>query len=106
MDDEFLCLTVQSEPGEDESAFAARLSLFWTHMLRTFPDEFEGVYAETIEFESEEDCVTRQYLCLEPALDRVVEQLAAAGIKYADVDRDDRWSKYEASPSEWWQIEH
>jgi hypothetical protein len=28
------------------------------------------------------------------------------GIDHEEVDLDDRWSKYEASPTEWWQIEH
>lgn len=106
MEVEFLCLTVSSGAGESESAFAARLSEFWTKMLREFSDDFEKVYAETIEFETKGDKQTRQYLCEEDAIEQVVRQLKLANIDHDEIDPDDRWSKYEASPNEWWQIEH
>jgi hypothetical protein len=106
LEDEFLCLTVVSQPDEGESDFASRLSVFWTHLLRSAPDVFEQVYAETIEFETKGDRVTRQYLCEEPAVPAVLSAMADQGIVYEEVDVDDRWSKYEAAPTEWWQIEH
>ena len=33
-------------------------------------------------------------------------ELAAAGLDHEPIDRDDLYSKYEASPPEWMQIEH
>jgi len=106
MEDEFLRITAVSREGEDHADFSARLSLFWTHMLRSFPDDFERVYAETIEFEEAGDKLTRQYLCEECAVDRVIAEMKKAGVEYEEVDRDDHWLKYEATPTEWWQIEH
>ena len=41
--DEYLCLTVLSRPSEPDAEFKARLSAFWTTMLRTRPDDFEKV---------------------------------------------------------------
>ena len=106
MEDEFLCITAVSHVGENEEEFSARLSQFWTHMLRTFPDDFERVYAETIEFEEDDDHVTRQYLCEDAAVDVVLREMKLADIAHQPVDRDEHWSKYEATPTEWWQIEH
>ncbi len=106
MDDEFLCITVISKGDESSSEFAARLSEFWTKMLREFPDDFEKVYAETIEFEKRHDKQTRQYLCEEDAVEIVLREMKLADIAHDEVDLDDRWSKYEAAPTEWWQIEH
>jgi hypothetical protein len=106
VEDDYICLTAVSESGEAEAPFAARLSEFWTKMLREFPDEFEKVYAETIEFESKGNKQSRQYLCEEEVVSLVTEQMKLFGIDHEEVDLDDRWSKYEASPTEWWQIEH
>jgi hypothetical protein len=33
-------------------------------------------------------------------------ELAAAGVEHAPIDRDDVYTKYEAVPPEWMQIEH
>src|SRR6266516_7796729 len=60
--DDYLCITVTSRPGEPKADFAARLSHFWTHMLRTHKLEFEKVYAETTAFGTQGESVTRQYL--------------------------------------------
>lgn len=106
MDIEYVRLTTLSQPGETEEAFSARLSQFWTKMLREFPDDFEKVYAETIEFEAVGRSVSRQYLCEESAVETVVAEMKKSGIDHEEVDLDDRWTKYEASPTEWWQIEH
>ena len=48
--DEYACITVQSKPGESQADFSARLSRFWTHMLRNRKGDFEKVYAETTKF--------------------------------------------------------
>ena len=106
MEEEFVRIVAESQPGESQEDFSARLSLFWTHMLRSFPDEFELVYAESIEFEKEGDRRTRQYLCGEDVIPCVVNQMRQHAIGFQEVDPDDRWTKYEAVPSEWWQIEH
>src|SRR5205807_1985337 len=78
--DEFLCLTVRSRPGEAAADFAARLSRFWTHMLRTRPDDFEKVYAETTAFEEDDDVLTRQYLLREEVADLLCAEMTAAGV--------------------------
>lgn len=106
MDDDYLCVTVMSEAGESQSEFAARLSEFWTRMLREFADDFEKVYAETIAFEEEAGRFQRQYLCEDACIEVIVREMDADGIAHEEVDPDDRWSKYEAPASEWWQIEH
>jgi hypothetical protein len=104
--DEFICLTVRARPGESEIDFAARLCRFWTHMLRNRPDEFENVYAEATKFESSDGCLTRQYLVRDEVVDVVTQELAAAVVEYAPVDRDDVYTKYEATSPHWMQIEH
>jgi len=104
--DEFLCVTVVSNPGESRADFTARLSHFWTHMLRTRPDDFEKVYAEATQFESSGDAITRQYL-VEPQVIPVLEQEMRAGrVTFEPIDADDSYSKYEATPADWMQIEH
>jgi hypothetical protein len=104
--DEFICLTVRARPGESEADFAARLCRFWTHMLRSRPDDFAKVYAETTKFETGEGRLTRQYLVGDDAVEAVTQEMAAAGVEHAPVDRDDVYTKYEATPPHWMQIEH
>lgn len=106
MSDDYLCLTVQSRPGEMENDFKTRLSQFWTGMLRNFPDEFEKVYAETVEFESDNTKLSRQYLLEATIADLLEEELRKAGVEYAPIDREEIYSKYEATPPEWMWIEH
>ena len=60
--DEYVCLTVKSNPGESEAAFTARMASFWTHMVRNKPDDYEKVYAEATKFEKGGDKLTRQYM--------------------------------------------
>lgn len=104
--DEFVRITLVSRAGESHAEFAARLSLFWTHMLRTRPDDFEKVYAEATEFERSGESVTRQYL-VEPLILALLEtEMRGAGISFEPIDRDDTFTKYEAVPADWWQIEH
>lgn len=103
---DYLCLTVLSKPGESQPDFSTRLSRFWTHMLRNFKTNFEKVYAETCRFEPAGDCLSRKYLFEETVLERLEAELPSAGIDFEPIDRDDVYSKYEASPPEWMQIDH
>ncbi len=104
--DEFVCITVRSAAGESEADFSARLSHFWTHMLRTRLADFEKVYAETTQFELAAGRRTRRY-AVEHAVVAVLErELAAASLEYEPVDSDDFYSKYETVAPEWMQIEH
>jgi hypothetical protein len=104
--DDYLCITVVSKPGEAQSDFAARLSQFWTHMLRHHPDDFEKVYAETTAFESKGGTLSRQYLVEEGVVDLLEREFTAAGLGHEPIDRDDLYSKYEATPPDWMWIEH
>src|SRR3954471_10760741 len=104
--DEYLCITVVSEPGEREADFAGRLSRFWTHMLRDHPTEFGRVYAEPAAFEEQGGRVSRQYLVEAGVVDLLEREFAAAGLGHEPIDRDEVYSKYEAVPPEWMWIEH
>ena len=104
--DEFVCVTVMSRPGEPQAEFAARLSRFWTHMLRTRKDDFEKVYAEATSFEHAGGRLKRQYV-VEPDVAPVLEaELRAGAIDFEPIDMDEMFSKYEAVAPEWMQIEH
>ena len=104
--DEYLSLTLLSRPGEGEAAFKARLSAFWTTMLREKPDDFEKVYAETVAFEAHGDRLSRKYLIEADAAGVLEPALKAAGMDYQPIDPDDLYSKYEAAPPDWFWIEH
>jgi hypothetical protein len=105
--DDYLCITVLSEPGEGEADFASRLSRFWTHMLRNFKSDFEKVYAETTAFGREsDDRMTRQYLVKESVADLLEREFDAHGLGHEPIDRDEVYSKYEATPPDWMWIEH
>jgi hypothetical protein len=104
--DEFVCITVRSAPGESEPDFSARLSRFWTHMLRTRLADFEKVYAETTRFESSGGCRNRRYAVEDSVVEILEGELARAGLQHEPVDRDDVYSKYETVAPEWMQIEH
>ena len=103
---EYLCLTILGNPDESDAGLKARLAVFWTHMIRNKPDEYERVYAEATQFGSTDGRVSRQYMVEADAIDVLTAELSAGGLAYADIDRDDTYSKYEASGSEWFQIEH
>ncbi len=103
---EYLCLTLMAEAGETESAFKARLTAFWSHVIRTLPDTYEAVYAEAKHFDSTDGRVSRQYMVEVDATTAVTEALTQQGIATAPVDADDIYTKYEASGSEWFQIDH
>lgn len=104
--DEYVCVTLQSRPGEAETGFKSRLVAFWTHMLRNRPDDYEKVYSEATEFECEGGRVSRQYMVEPDVVPVLTAELAAAGIAFEPVDPDDLYSKAEASSSGWFQIEH
>ena len=104
--DEYVCITVISKPGESTGEFAARLSQLWTHLLRTWKDDFEKVYAETTSFELKGDRHTRQYLAEADVISLLEAEMRAAGVDFEPIDCDDLYSKYEAAPPHWMQIEH
>ena len=104
--DEYVVVTVRSGPGEPADAFNKRLIGFWSGILRTRKDKYERVYAETSRFGSEEDRVTRQYMVGSDVAALLAEELAAVGIEYDPIDPDDLYSKFEATPPEWFQIPH
>ncbi len=103
---EYLCLTLLANLGEAEAAFKARLTSFWTHMLRNKPDDYEKVYAEATRFASTDGRVSRQYMAEVDAMSVLIAELTASGIAFTAIDPDDVYSKYEASGSDWFQIEH
>jgi hypothetical protein len=104
--DEYICLTLVSNPGESEAAFKARLAAFWTHMLRNRPDDYERVYAEATRFGVTEGRVSRQYMVEADAAEVVTGELTAQGVAFAPVDAVDTYTKYEAASPDWFQIEH
>ncbi len=104
--DDYLCLTLLAKPDETEPAFKLRLVEFWTHMLRNKPDDYEGVYAEAKEFDTERGRTCRRYMVKVLAMPAVTTQLRAKGMDFAEVDDDDTYSKAEASSSEWSQTPH
>ncbi len=104
--DDYLCLTLLANPGESEAAFKLRLTHFWTHMLRQYPDAYEKVYAEATHFGRVEGRVSRQYLVEAIVLDALVRELNTGNIASEPVDREDTYSKYEATPPDWFWIEH
>ena len=104
--DEYVCITVLSRPGEDQGDFASRLSRFWTHMLRSRKPDFEKVYAETTTFEEAGGRWSRQYLAELGVADVVEAELRGAGLDFEPIDRDELFSRYEAVPPDWMQIEH
>jgi hypothetical protein len=104
--EEYVCVTVLSAPAESELDFSARLSQFWTHMLRNYKTDFEKVYAEKTTFEHKGNRLARQYLVADAVLPLLEAQFAKDGVTYEPVDCDDTYSKYEAVAPEWMQIEH
>jgi hypothetical protein len=104
--EEYVCITVLSRAGETEPDFAARLSQFWTRMLRQRKEDFEKVYAETTCFEECESCLSRQYLAELVVVDVLELELKTAKLDFEPIDREEVFSKYEAAPPEWMQIEH
>jgi hypothetical protein len=103
---EYVCLTLLAEEQESREAFQSRLTHLWTHLLRQHPDVYEQVYAEAVDFTRYQGRLARQYMVALDALDALLEEATRQGLAYAPVDRDDLYSRYEASGPEWYQIEH
>ena len=104
--DEYVCLTLLSNAGEAPGEFSARLSRLWTRLLRSHPDEFEKVYAETTRFDSKGEHLSRQYLIQCDIAPFLQEILHAEKIGFEPLDTNETFSKYEGSPPDWMQIEH
>jgi len=104
--DEYLCLTLLAQAGESETDFKARLSAFWTRMLRERRSEFEQVYAEATSCELQSGRLSRRYLIEAAAAGVLERELGVAGLEHLPIDPDDLYSKYEAAPPEWFWIEH
>jgi hypothetical protein len=103
---DYVCLTLLAHAGEAEVAFKARLTAFWTHLLRTRPDDYEKVYAEASRSGSVDGRISRQYMVEVDVIDVLVSELSAKGIAHEPVDLDDTYSQYEAASPDWFQIEH
>ena len=104
--DDYCCLTVLSRPGESREAFNKRLIDFWTTMLRSRESDYERVYAEASSFKQQADRISREYLLESGVVDVLESELKTAGLDHDEVDRDELFSKYEASPPDWFQLEH
>lgn len=104
--DTYVCLTLLSLPGESETGFKARLSAFWTHMLRNHPTDYEKVYAETTLFEPKGNRLMRGYLVEVDTAPILAAQLSELGVEHEPIDADDLYSKYEATSPDWFQIDH
>ena len=104
--DEYVILTVTGQTDEADAAFKGRLTAFWTHVLRTRPDDYEGVYAEATRFGRADDAPSRQYFVSPDALDAILAELGETGLGYEPPDRDDLYSKYEAGSPDWFQLDH
>ena len=103
---EYLCLTLLANADESEAAFKARLTVAWTHLLRSDKDTYDAVYSEAKVFERTGGRVSRAYMVTAEAADSVAAALTAVGVEVGAIDPDDAYSKYEASGSEWFQIAH
>ena len=103
---EYLCLTLLSKSSETENAFKARLSSFWTFILRTRPGDYLKVYAEAAKFGMDNGRVSRQYMVEVEGVEVLIADLSANDFEYEPVDVDDTYSKYEATSPDWFQIPH
>ncbi len=104
--DEYVRLTLLARPGEVESAFKGRLSDLWTFFLRNHEALFEQVYAETTVFERDGDRLTRTYLIEADAAQAIAPLLREQRMDFTPVDEADLYSKFEATPPDWFWIEH
>lgn len=104
--DEYVSIQVCSRARESASEFSKRLTEFWTVFLRSRPDDYRGVYAESTRFQPAGDAIGRNYLVNLEVVSKVETELASAGIRHEPIDRDDIFSKFEAVAPEWFQIPH
>src|SRR5215213_627431 len=87
--DEYVDVTVKSRPGEGPDEFNKRLIAFWSHVLRSRPEEYAQVYAETTRFGAAGGRVTRQYMIGTAVAAVLVAEMDGAGIDHDPVDPDD-----------------
>jgi len=104
--DEYRCITLLSRPGESAGEFTGRLSALWTHALRRHQADFEKVYAEMSIFENRGVRLSRQYLVEAEVAIRLGGLLRELEMDFEPIDEDEVYSKYEATPPEWFLIEH
>jgi hypothetical protein len=104
--EEYLCVTLLSNPNETEADFKARLTALWSRLLREQPDDFARVYAEAVGFENHGDRLGRRYLVEADVVESLCRVIAYAGLAFDPVQTDEVYSKYEAAPPEWFWIEH
>ena len=93
-------------PANPKPRSSLRLSTFWTQHAAQPRGRLRTVYAETTAFEADADTLTRQYLVEAEIADILEREFAAAGVGHDPIDRDEVYSKYEATPPEWMWIEH
>jgi len=104
--DEYVSLILLGKPGEGDAAFKGRLSDLWTHCLREHEMLFEQVYAEMSAFEKDGDRLTRRYLIEADAAAAIAPVLRSQGMEFEPIDVADVYSKFEATPPDWFWIEH
>jgi hypothetical protein len=104
--DDHICIVVRSNPSESGETFRKRLIEFWSHVIRTRPNDYERVFAESAEPDPDGSAWTRKYLVHVEVADVLETELKGAGLRNDPIDRDDPYSKYEAAPPEWFQIPH
>lgn len=104
--EEFARLTVCSRENESQGEFNKRLIDFWTRFLRVQTEEYKRVYAETARFEIMAAGFARQYLVGCEICSLIQSELLNSRIDFEPIDEDDLYSKYEATPPEWFQIPH
>lgn len=104
--EDHICVVVRSKPNETSDEFKKRLIAFWSHVIRTRKDDYERVYAESAAPEADGSAWIRKYMVHVEVADMLEAELRSAGLQYDPIDRDDLYSKYEATPPEWFQIPH
>jgi hypothetical protein len=104
--DDHLCIEVRSKPGESKAEFHKRLIEFWSRLLRSRPDDYKRVYAESADANGGISTFSRKYLVHSEIAVLLEAELTRAGLDHEPIDRDDLYSKYEAAPPEWFQIPH
>jgi len=75
-------------------------------MLRRHKAAFEKIYAETPAFEKKGELLVRKYLIEADIVAELEPQLRSQGIDFEPIDEDEVYSRYEATPPEWFWIEH
>jgi hypothetical protein len=104
--EDFVSVAVLAKSDEPADAFNKRLIAFWSNFLRTFPEQYKRVYAESVRLEAIASTWIRKYLVGVDAADILARELAIAGLAHEPIDAEDVYSKYEAAPPEWFLIPH